>query len=367
MSTNNTTTLDVIVDLQYGDCGKGKISHHLIGAKESKTSSAIIKPSYTHVIRYNGGGNAGHTIFHKGKKFITHQLPAGVFYGVPSIIGPGCVVHVQSFLEEIEMLEAGGVKTKNKIFIAKNAHIVTDDILAGEKSEKAIGTTKQGIGPTYAAKAARTGIRAESVPELAPYIIDMYEVPYGDKAKQRSQKNPSVVLAEGAQGFGLDIDWGDYPYVTSSHCTVAGALTNGFTHRDVRHVWGVAKVYETYVGSKTFEPTDSADTHLFQKLRELGGEYGATTGRPRQCNWLSMPLLRQAVQMNGVSHIVFNKMDILESLGTFAVYEAGPKKQSLKKISFKTHKQFEAYITTELQKLGLVKKNIFFSRSPERI
>jgi adenylosuccinate synthase len=351
-------TLDVIVDLQYGDCGKGKISHHLIGTKNPHTG----KPPYTHVVRYNGGGNAGHTIYHKGKKFVTHQIPAGVFCGITSIIGPGCVVHVRSFLAEINMLEEGGIKTKGKIFIAKNAHIVTDEILATEKKESKIGTTKQGIGPTYAAKASRTGVRAESVAELAPYLVDMYDVFYGTKVVQ----NPPVVLAEGAQGFGLDIDWGDYPYVTSSHCTVAGALTNGFTHRDVRHVWGVAKVYETYVGAKQFEPTDGVDAPLMQRLRELGQEFGATTGRPRQCNWLSMPLLRQAINLNGTTHIVFNKMDILESLGTYAVYEAG-KGGALKKQIFKTNKEFELHITTELQKLGLNKKNVYFSRSPDRL
>lgn len=351
----NKRTLDVIVDLQYGDCGKGKVSHHLVGAA-GKSGAQNKNNNYTHVLRYNGGGNAGHTIYHKGKKFVTHLVPAGVFYGITSIIGPGCVVHVKSFLDEIAMLEAGGVKTKGKIWVAKNAHVVTDATLAEEKKESAIGTTRQGIGPTYAKKASRTGVRAESVPELQSYLVDMYDVLYGAKA----QKTMPVVLAEGAQGFGLDIDWGDYPYVTSSHCTVAGALTNGFTHADVRDVWGVAKVYETYVGAKQFEPK-AGDSDLFVKLRELGGEYGATTGRPRQCNWLNMDLLVQAVRMNGVTHVVLNKMDILESLGVYAVLVKGKKKV------FKTSKLFEAYVRGELVKVGVGAKRVYFSRSPERI
>ena len=154
---------DVVVDLQYGDCGKGKITHHLARTKK-----------YTHVLRYNGGCNAGHTIFHKGKKFVTHQIPAGVFFGVRSIIGSGCVVSVEQFFKEIKMLEAGGVRTKGKIFIASNAHIITAANQAEDKKGGGkIGTTGQGNGPAYRDKYGRTGVRAGSIKELKPYLIDL--------------------------------------------------------------------------------------------------------------------------------------------------------------------------------------------------
>jgi len=145
---------------------------------------------------------------------------------------------------------------------------------------------------------------------LKPYLIDLYDVFYGKDKKKK------VILGEGAQGFGLDIDWGDYPFVTSSHCTVAGALLNGLPPQSVRKVWGVAKMYETYVGTKKFEPKNP----VFEKLRQLGEEYGATTGRPRQCNWMNFDLIEKAVRINGVTHIVFNKMDILRAVGHWTCF-----------------------------------------------
>ncbi len=332
-------TLDIIVDLQYGDCGKGKVSHIL--AK---------KNSYTHVLRYNGGGNAGHTIYHKGKKFVTHQVPVGVFWGVPSIIGSGCVVHVEKLMHEIRELESGGVRVRGKLFVAKNAHVVLPRHIEEEVRESSIGTTKQGIGPAYRDKYARTGTRAESVKELAPYCIDLYELFH------RAKKKP-VILCEGAQGFGLDIDWGDYPYVTSSSCITAGALLNGFPPNAVRSVWGICKAYETYVGSKPFEGTDS----VFQKIREAGEEFGATTGRPRQCNWMNIDMLTRAARINGITHIVINKLDILTTVKRWAVLEGGKVK------TFKNEKLFVAYVTKALVRVGVARKNIFFSKHKDRI
>ncbi len=332
---------DIIVDLQYGDSGKGKVAHFLC-----KTGK------YTHVLRYNGGCNAGHTIFHKGKKFVTHHVPAGVFWGVRSIIGPGCVVDPEQFLKEIAELEAGGVKTKGKIFIAKNAHVITESHKNEDADGMVIGTTKRGNGPAYRDKYARAGVRAESVKVLQPFLIDLYEEFYGKKAKKDIR-----ILGEGAQGFGLDIDWGDYPFVTSSHCTVAGALLNGLPPKSVRHVYGVAKLYETYVGTKKFESNDPA----FEKLREIGEEYGATTGRPRQCNWMNLDLIEQAVRMNGVTHLVFNKTDVMRTVGVWALLQKG------KRISFKGEKEMKAFLLKHLAALGIPKKNIYFSEDPEKI
>lgn len=331
---------DVIVDLQYGDCGKGKVAHYLSH-----------KNSYTHVLRYNGGCNAGHTIFHKGKKFITHHIPAGVFFGVRSVIGSGCVLDPEQFFREIKMLEEGGVRTKGKIFIANNTHIITD-AHKGEDKQKGgkIGTTGRGNGPAYRDKYGRTGVRAKDIPELKPYLVDLYKEWYGGKKDVK-------ILAEGAQGFGLDIDWGDYPFVTSSHCTTAGALLNGLPATAIRDVWGVAKIYETYVGSKKFEPKEK----VFPEIRRIGEEFGATTGRPRQCNWINMQTLERAIRMNGVTHVVLSKVDVLRAVGQWAVYDNG------KKISFKTEKAMKDFIVKRLKSLGIVKNKVFFSEHKDRI
>ena len=329
---------DIVVDLQYGDCGKGKVTHHLCRTGE-----------YTHVIRYNGGCNAGHTIFHRGKKFITHHIPAGVFFGIRSIIGPGCVVNVERFFKEIKELKEGGIDTDGLVFIAKNAHIITQSHIEEEAKETKIGTTKRGNGPAYRDKFARTGLRAEDVPELRPYLIDLYE-----ELHQR-YANP-IILFEGAQGFGLDIDWGSYPYVTSSNCISAAALMNGVPPQTVRNVYGVAKSYETYVGSKKFQPAGE----VFNKIQKEGQEYGATTGRVRQVNWMNLNFLQKAININGATHVVFNKMDVLENVGHFAINE----NSTLKRFIDATH--MEEYIRQRLDKVPFV-KSVVFSRSPHEV
>ncbi|MBI5456507.1 adenylosuccinate synthetase [Candidatus Kaiserbacteria bacterium] len=330
--------MDVIVDLQYGDCGKGKIAHFLCTTRK-----------YTHVLRYNGGCNAGHTIFHKGKKFVTHHIPAGVFAGIPSVIGPGCVVDPEKFLEEITGLEEGGISAKTNVFVAKNVHVITAAHKAEDGKETKVGTTGQGNGPAYRDKFARTGVRAEHVLELQPFLVDLYDMWYSGKEVR--------VLAEGAQGFGLDIDWGDYPYVTSSHCTVGGAILNGIPHSAVKEVWGVAKMYETYVGKKDFQPKDE----IFNKIGDVGEEFGATTGRRRQTNWMDMQLLEKAIRMNGVTHVVFNKVDVLRIAGAWAIIDEG------KVVPFKGEEAMKSFITERLVKIGISAANIFFSENKEGI
>ncbi len=335
---------DVIVDLQYGDTGKGKVAHFL--CKEKK---------YTHVLRYNGGANAGHTVFHNGKKFVTHQVPVGVFYGIKSIIGVDCVVDPIALKKEIAELERDGVKVKDNLFIARNAHVVTKKHLAedsGGKKDK-IGTTRRGIGPAFRDKYARVGLRAEDVPALRPHLIDLYQEFHGKNGKK------AVVLGEGAQGFALDIDWGDYPFVTSSHCTVGGALLSALPPQSVRHVWGVAKAYETRVGKTRipFEPNEP----IFAKIREEGQEYGATTGRPRMCNWVDVNLMKKAAQMNGVTHLVINKIDVLNRVGVWKAREG-------KKVySFKSPKELKQFITKHAVSVGIQPRNIFFSEKADRI
>ncbi len=335
---------DIVVDLQYGDCGKGKVTHHLC-----KTEN------YTHVIRYNGGCNAGHTIYHNEKMFITHHVPAGVFFGVKSIIGPGCVLSVDQFFREIKELEDGGIETKGLIFVADNAHIITKEHIKEDGKDTTIGTTKRGNGPAYRDKFARTGVRAKDIPELEPYLINIYqELHENDKEIK--------ILFEGAQGFGLDIDWGDYPYVTSSNCISAAALMNGVPPQAVRNVWGVAKAYETYVGAKEFQ----GDDPIFDKIQKVGHEYGATTGRQRQVNWMSMKLLKKAAKINGVTHLVVNKMDVLEEVKQWSVYDyKGTCKKGEAKVSFLSEIGLQSHIETALQ--DTLVDNFYFSRSPHTI
>jgi adenylosuccinate synthase len=332
---------DVIVDLQYGDCGKGKVTHHLCNNEK-----------YTHVIRYNGGCNAGHTIYHHGNKFITHHIPAGVFFNIKSIIGPGCVVRPSQFFKELRELRKGGVDTEGLVFIAKNAHIITDEHMEEDNKDTKIGTTKRGNGPAYRDKYGRTGLRAEQVPELKPYLIDIYE-------ELHEKSVDPVILFEGAQGFGLDIDWGDYPYVTSSNCITAAALMNGIPPQTVRNIWGVAKIYETYVGTKEFQPKEK----IFQEIQEVGQEFGATTGRKRQVNWMNLNFLKKAININGVTHLVFNKVDVLEKVGRNALYENNTIKR------FDTTNDMcdviEASIFSD-RKCNYVKE-IFFSSTPYSI
>jgi adenylosuccinate synthase len=291
---------DAIVDVQSGDTGKGKVTHSLLDSG-----------SYDLVLRYNGGSNAGHTIYHKGVKVVTHQVPAGVLYGIRSLIGLGCVVNVEKLEQEIQMLNDLGFDTKGKIFVDKRAHMVLPEHIEEDGKEQCIGTTKQGIGPAYKAKYGRTGRRIEYTGS-AFAICDSLEL-----------FNNARVLAEGAQGFQLDIDWGDYPYVTSSHCTVGSVCLNGVPPRKIIKVFGVAKAYETYVGAKQFQPKGSTtffnDRHIaaLNKIQEVGQEYGATTGRKRQVNWINVTEIQRAIKVNGITTIIINKLDVLEQVGMY--------------------------------------------------
>lgn len=283
------TQVDVVIGLQYGDEGKGKITNQLAASG-----------NYHAVVRFNGGGNAGHTIYKDGKKIVTHLVPCGVLHGILSIIGPGCVLNIPKFFEELDYLKSNGFDT-SLVKIAKNCHIVTQEHIDEDSLDTKIGTTKTGNGPAYRDKYARIGKRAEDFSELEPYIINLTNYIYS---------SPKFILAEGAQGFYLDIDHGDYPYVTSSHCGVGALLNNGFNYKHIRQVIGVSKCYSTYVGNKRF----GEDSPVFDKIRSVGEEYGATTGRARQIDWLNMPEIMRSAAMNGVDKLVINKMDILRQI-----------------------------------------------------
>lgn len=327
---------DIIVDLQAGDTGKGKVAHAL----------AKTKDEYTHVVRYNGGGNAGHTVYHNGQKFVTHFIPVGVLYGIKSIIGPGCVVNVDKLFQEMLELEFAGIEVRKYLFIDKRVHIITPEHVEEDSKDSKIGTTKTGNGPAYRDKYYRNGVRAVDVPQLSEMILDIYE-------EFHMQKRVKI-LFEGAQGFELDVDWGDYPYVTSSHCTVGSAILNGVPPQNIRNTYGIAKAYRTYVGAKKF----SEDLQVFQHIREAGNEFGATTGRPRQVNWLDMDDLIKATNINGVTTMIINKLDILEQLKVF------------KLVMFKTEyvfdssDEFKEFIIDNIRLYCPTVKEIKFSVTP---
>jgi adenylosuccinate synthase len=280
---------DIIVDLSRGDSGKGKIANHLLKTGE-----------YSAVVRFSGAHNCGHTIIHEGKKVVTHAIPAGVLHGIKSIIGPGCCINPAKLMGEIAELEAIGIDVKSHLKISNKTHIITDAHLEEDGKDVVIGTTRTGSGPAFRDKYGRTGTQAHQVPELKEYLIDFVEEVF----------THDLVLFEGAQGTYLDIIHGDYPYVTSSHCTVAGALLNGVPPQSVRRVYGVIKAYETYVGAKEF----AGRGEIFDRLQEVGEEFGATTGRPRQCNFVNLAELSKAIKINGVTNLIVNKMDVMQKL-----------------------------------------------------
>lgn len=286
---------DVVTGLRYGDEGKGKIVAALCASGE-----------YDYCVRYNGGPNAGHTVYKNRQKLVTHSIPTGVLYGIPSFIGPGCVVNPEGFLKELQALQEAlpEYDLGSLVRIAPEAHVITEELIEEDKREDRIGSTGQGIAPTYAAKMKRTGIRAHQSPLLASYVCP----------PQFSLFTGGRVLFEGAQGFELDPDLGVYPYVTSSS-GLPGAINSVLPLITLGKVMGVAKAYDTYVGNNpTFEAISDP---VFEKVRALGQEYGATTGRPRKIQWLDLPRLFEAVLMSGATIIYINKIDILNKLGVW--------------------------------------------------
>lgn len=333
----------VVVGAQWGDEGKGKIID-------------VLGSHVDYVVRFQGGNNAGHTVVVNGEKNILHLLPSGVLHtNSKCIIGPGVVVNLQVFLEEIAVLEAKGMKTDH-VYISDRAHIIMPyhiqlDILQEEsKGNNKIGTTKRGIGDCYADKYTRIGIRVgdlvdfdifkEKLKQTLPVKNDQIVKLYGkepfdyDELVQEFEKvreliipriidsvvvvnqaldDNKFVLFEGAQAMMLDINYGTYPYVTSSNPTAAGVCTGaGVSPRRIDRIIGVVKAYSTRVGEGPFV-TELLD-EVGEQLREKGSEYGATTGRPRRVGWLDLNVVRYASIINGLTDIVITKIDILTGL-----------------------------------------------------
>ena len=327
-------SVDIIYGLAWGDEGKGKVS-----------SCMVRDGLYDFVCRWAGGPNAGHTVYIDGEKFKTHHIPSGVFFGVPSIIGPGCVVNPGKFYAELDYLEANGFDS-TLVKVSPRAHIIRANHIRDDKEKLAstLGTTSNGIAPCYAEKAARTGVRAKDVlPDN--YLWD--EQLWGN------------VLCEGAQGMWLDMDWGDYPWVTSSNTLPYAACSLGFPTSKIRQTVGVVKAYDTRSGNDPLFPESLLKDPELSKIGDIGKEYGVTTGRRRKVNWLNFDLLRKAVDITGPTQIIVNKVDVLEEIGIYKIILDGEIKQ------FQNWDDMADFISKDLVRRDV--DTIWFSRDPEEI
>jgi adenylosuccinate synthase len=333
---------DVVVGLAWGDEAKGKITSQLASSVGSDG-----KPLYDMVARWAGGNNAGHTVYVDGNKYKTHLIPSGVFYGVKSLIGPGCILHPESFYKELDYLSENGFDT-SLIKVAPNCHIVTEKQIAFDKKHlaKRLGTTGRGIAPCYADKAARVGVLASEVLD-DDYIWD--------------GKLSGNLLCEGAQGVWLDIDHGLYPYVTSSITLPYGACSIGFPPQKIRKIWGAAKIYDTKSGEDPRFPPELLSDPTLRRLADLGEEFGVTTGRRRKVNWLNLNLLIRAINITGTTHLVISKCDIIDKLGQFKIhYNNGLH-------SFLSLKGLIDFIDLEIREASPSLEDIRFSYSPKEI
>jgi adenylosuccinate synthase len=327
--------VDIIVGLAWGDEGKGKIS------------SAMAK-DYDMVCRWNGGPNAGHTVYLYGKKYKTHVIPSGVFHGKKSIIGPNCVLNIEKFLQEIEYLKKNGFDT-SLVKVHPNTHVITDDHIKYdlEHLKPKLGTTGQGIAPCYADKANRVGIRAWTVNHspLKDFLWD--------------GKLEGKILCEGAQSIWLDINYGDYPFVTSSETFPHNACSLGFSPKKIREIIGVVKIYDTKSGVDPLFPEILWDDVQLNKLIELGGEYGSTTGRKRIVNWLNFGKLMESINLSGATRVIINKCDVLEELGIFKIINFYG--SSIDFSSFSQMKRILKDAILEYNINNIKKENIIFS------
>lgn len=302
--------IDVVLGCSYGDEGKGKVVHDLLS-----------KHNYDLCVRFNGSGNAGHTIYMNDQKVILHQIPIGILHsGVINLISSDCLINISKLQEELESIKHIGINISKRLYISKACHIITSEAIEYDKRHNTIGTTNSGIGPTYANKMLRTGKRVEDysqeLNQLGVELIDMRKFWFSDLAK-----NVETILLEGAQGFELDINWTNhYPYCTSSTCTIGGAINTGIPINKLRNIYGISKIYDTYVGTRPFQPDN--DKHL-NLIGSLGKEFGSTTGRKRQCNYLNLDNLVEALKLNQCNICIINKVDIIQEVKIYKLYHLG--------------------------------------------
>lgn len=333
--------------LQWGDEGKGKIVD-------------VIAPRYDIVARFQGGPNAGHTLEFNGLKHVLHLIPSGIFHErIVNIIGNGVVIDPMVFRKEISALEKLNAQPKKNLFISRRAHLILpthrllDAASEAAKGKEKIGSTLRGIGPAYMDKTGRNGLRVGDIfhpnfrekynflVEKHKQLLALYDFQYNlqehepawfegvDTIRQfncidsehylhEALTAKKTVLAEGAQGSLLDIDFGSYPFVTSSNTVCAGACTGlGIAPNKIGKVLGIFKAYCTRVGSGPF-PTELNDA-TGEALRKAGNEFGSTTGRPRRCGWLDLPTLKYAIAISGVTELIMMKADVLDGLDTIKI------------------------------------------------
>ena len=353
--SSNPSKISAIVGAQWGDEGKGKVTDFFAGESD-------------YVVRFHGGNNAGHTVIVDGNTFKLHLIPSGVVYGSPiSIIGNGVVVDPNALLNEIAYVKEKGIEPKllvsDRAHVIMPYHIVLDGALSGHQGSLAAGSTRRGIAPVYADKMFRNGIRMVDLLEpdvfreklekgyafskgliekslgqtLEMTIDEIFEtyVDYGEKLKTyicdtsvelyKAHKAGKTILFEGAQGISLDVDHGVYPFTTSSN-TAAGHISTGtgVSFRDIHRIIGVVKAYLSRVGESPLPSEIHGDEA--NRLREKGGEYGTTTGRPRRVGWLDLVQVRQAVRVNGLTEIALTKLDVLSGFNKLPVcvaYDVG--------------------------------------------
>ncbi len=339
--------LDILLGLQWGDEGKGKIVD-------------VLSPDYEAIARFQGGPNAGHTLIFNNQKFVLHTIPSGVFRAdTQNIIGNGVVIDPVIFSEEIEHIKKDASDLNNNLLISKKAHLILpthrilDAAQEAAKGKDKIGSTLKGISPTYTDKISRNGLRVGDI--LSPDFKEKYNKLVEKHKKQLSNfdfdynlaefekgwfegieliktfkiidseiytnnllSEEKPILAEGAQGTLLDIEFGSYPFVTSSNTIAAGACTGlGIAPNKIGEVFGIFKAYCTRVGSGPF-PTELFDEGG-KRMQDVGNEFGATTGRPRRCGWLDLVALKYAIMLNGVTQLVITKADVLSGFETIKI------------------------------------------------
>ncbi|MGB1111533.1 MAG: adenylosuccinate synthase [Schleiferiaceae bacterium] len=343
--------VDVLLGLQWGDEGKGKIVD-------------VLTRRYDIIARFQGGPNAGHTLEFEGKKHVLHTIPSGVFHEkVCNVVGNGVVIDPVIFKGELDKLIAQEPDVLSRLKISRKAHLILpshrllDAASEAAKGKKKIGSTLKGIGPTYMDKTGRNGLRVgdiqlDNFQELYNNLVTKHKQllsGYPDFTYDLSELEPTwfeaieylrtldiidsepyvhqaikdgrTILAEGAQGTLLDIDFGTYPFVTSSNTTCAGACTGlGVAPNRIKNVYGIFKAYCTRVGSGPF-PTELFD-ETGETIQAQGHEFGATTGRPRRCGWLDLPALKYAIDVNGVTELMMMKADVLSGIGNLKVCTA---------------------------------------------
>lgn len=297
--------VDIVCGLAWGDEAKGKI-----------VSSLIQKNEYDWVCRWCGSHNAGHTIYINNKKYVTHLVPAGVFYGIKCLIGPECLVNIDELIKELSYLRDEGIDT-SQVFISENTHLISNEHKQEDinKYKKSQGSTGKGVAPCSRDKFGRIGTRIsqnthllEELFKFNPNIVVGLSVLNGN------------IICEGAQGNWLDINYGNYPYVTSALTLPYSSCSLGFSPRKIRDIYGAAKIYDTRVGVDPDFSDELLNDVILTKIADLGREFGATTGRTRKVNWLNLDKLIESINISGCNKVIMSKIDVLEKLGIFNLF-----------------------------------------------